>query len=155
MTRRLETTDAYSGLKWVHLSRAEAHSLPSGRLNMVLWAIVAFLIGSGLFKLVVFIGSGAPLGLTFIAALVPVLTGLGLAARLPYALVLAVIMAGITLYSTMRAMGEGQTIWLLVDALVALGILFYLLEGDRPNLIYRYRFRKYSEARGAEEDDAE
>lgn len=147
MTERPEERDPYSGLKWVYVTRDEVIGHPKGRLNLVLWLIAAFLIGSGLVKLWVFATSGAPLAMVLLSGLAPLLTGLGLALRAPYAIVAAIIMAAITLFSTMRAMGEGQSILFLFDALVALGIIFYLLDGDRPNFIYRHRYRKYSEER--------
>ncbi len=145
MTRRIEERDAYSGLTWVYVTPEEVRGHPKGRLNLVLWAIVAFLVGSGLLKLVVFLGAGAPVGIALVSGLVPLLTGLGLALRLPYALVAAIVTAGVTLYTTIGAMGSDQSVWFLLDSLVAVGIIFYLLDADRPNFIYRHRYRKYSE----------
>lgn len=145
MTKRIEERDAYSGLTWVYVSPEEVRGHPKGRLNPVLWAIVAFLVGSGLLKLVVFLGAGVSPGMALISGLLPFLTGLGLAFRLPFALVAAIVMAGVTLYTTVGAMGGGQSGWFLLDSLVAAGIIFYLLDADRPNFIYRHRYRKYSE----------
>lgn len=145
MKRRIEERDAYSGLNWVYVDPGQVRAHPKGRLNAILWAIVLFLVGSGLLKLVVFVNAGASLSIALLSGLLPVLTGLGLALRVPFALVIAIIMAGITLYSTVGAMGSDQSIWFLFDSLVAVGIIFYLLDGDRPNFIYRHRFRKYSE----------
>ena len=147
MTDRPEEQDPYSGLRWVYVTRAEVFGHPKGRLNAILWGIVVFLIGTGLLKLWVFASAGAPLAMVLLSGLLPILTGLGLAVRAPLALVAAIVMAGVTLYSTMRAMGEGQSIVILMDAVLAFGIIFYLLDGDRPNFIYRHRFRKYSDAR--------
>ena len=145
MPRRIEERDAYSGLSWVYVDPQQVRDHPKGRLNAILWGIVLFLVGSGLLKLVVFLNAGAALSMALLSGLLPVLTGLGLALRVPFALVVAIIMAGITLYSTVGAMGSDQSIWFLVDSLVAAGIIFYLLDGDRPNFIYRHRYRKYSE----------
>jgi len=147
MTKRLEERDAYSGLSWVYVTPEEVRGHPKGRLNPILWAIVVFLLGSGVLKLVVLAGAGAPVSMALLSGLLPVLTGAGLALRVPYALVIAIIMAGITLYTTVGAMGSEQSVWFLVDSLVAAGIIFYLLDGDRPNFIYRHRYRKYSELR--------
>lgn len=145
MTKRLEERDAYSGLTWVYVAARDVRGHPKGRLNAALWAIVLFLVGTGLLKLAVFVNAGASLSMAALSGLFPVLTGVGLALRVPFALVIAIIMAGITLYTTVGAMGSDQSIWFLVDSLVAVGIIFYLLDGDRPNFIYRHRYRKYSE----------
>jgi hypothetical protein len=145
MKRRFEERDVYSGLSWVYVEPNVVREHPKGKLNPILWAIVLFLVGSGILKLVVFLNAGAAPSMALLSGLLPVLTGLGLALRVPFALVIAIIMAGITLYSTAGAMGSDQSIWFLFDSLVAAGIIFYLLDGDRPNFIYRHRYRKYSE----------
>lgn len=145
MSRRIEERDAYSGLTWVYVSPRDVRDHPKGRLNTILWAIVLFLVGSGLLKLIVFVDAGAALSIALLSGLFPILTGLGLALRMPFALVIAIIMAGIALYTTVGAMGSEESLWFLVDSLVAVGIIFYLLDGDRPNFIYRHRYRKYSE----------
>jgi len=74
-----------------------------------------------------------------------VITGLGLWARMPWAIIVAIIMAGFTLYAFARNIGADPSMLLLVDALVAVSMIFYLVEGDRPNLIYRHRYRRYSD----------
>lgn len=145
MSKRIEERDAYSGLTWVYVSPDVVRGHPKGRLDAILWAIVIFLMGSGLLKLVVLTGAGASILGALLSGLLPFLTGLGLALRLPYALVVAIVMAGVTLYTTVRTMGTDQSVWFLVDGLVSVGIIFYLLDGDRPNFIYRHRYRKYSE----------
>jgi len=73
----------------------------------------------------------------------PILTGLGLAFRVPWAIVMAVISAGLTIYALVRGFGGGG-VMTLFETLISVGVLFYLVEADRPNLIYRYRYRKYS-----------
>lgn len=145
-----EKPDPYTGLTWAYVSRADAHAHPKGRLGLALYGIAGFLLLSGLFKLVTLWPAGALTALG--AGALPMLVGLGLLARIPWSLVLAVVMAGFTLYTTFRAYNadgafiDGATgLLFLFDALASVAILFHLLEGDRPNLIYRHRFRKYSD----------
>ena len=40
---------------------------------------------------------------------------------------------------------------LMIDA-IGIGIVFYMVEGDRPNLIYRHRYRSYRAEREAGDD---
>ena len=139
--------DPYSGLQWVYVTRVEAHAHPKGTLGPVLWAMALFLILSGLAKTYAFTASGAPLWGILLAGILSILTGIGLILRMPWALIVAAASAAVTLYLTVIGMRTGASLPLLFDALVSLGILFHLMEGDRPNLIYRYRYRKYSEMR--------
>ncbi|WP_377506758.1 hypothetical protein [Octadecabacter sp. R77987] len=144
MTDNNERPDAYSGIPWVNVTPQQARALPQGNLGLILYLIIAYLIVTGLFKLWAFSAAGYPLGVIVLGAALPILTGLGLWARMPWAIIVAIIMAGFTLYAFARNVGTDPSFLLLADALVAVGMIFYLVEGDRPNLIYRHRYRKYS-----------
>jgi len=152
MTERTEKTDPYSRIPWVYVSRAEAHAHPKGQLGPVLYAICGFLILTGALKTVVFFMAGEPLWSVAISGVLPVFAGLGLYARMPFALVLTILMAGLTLFLAilgMRALAEPgvteiERVIPLIDAVIAAAICFHLMDGDRPNLIYRHRYRKYS-----------
>ena len=41
-------------------------------------------------------------------------------------------------------MGAERSVIYLFETIANVGILFYLIDGDRPNLIYRHRYRQYS-----------
>lgn len=144
MSERHEKQDAYSGIPWVYVSPEEVRAHPKGRLSPTLWATGLFFIASGLAKGWVLAAGGAGTGLALLAGALPLLTGVGLLIRAPWALVLAVVSAGLTLFSLFRDIGGEAGLYYLAEALVMAGILFYLLDGDRPNFIYRHRFRKYS-----------
>ena len=152
MTNRTEKTDPYSRIPWVYVTREQAHAHPKGRLGPLLYAIAAFLILSGAVKLYVFLSAGAPLWMVLMSGLLPIAAGLGLLARMPFALVLTILLAGLTLFFAilgMRDLSEPgvstvERVLPLIDALVSAGICFYLMDADRPNLIYRHRYRKYS-----------
>jgi len=137
--------DPGAGIPWVDVTPQQARAHPKGRPGLTLYVIIAYLIVSGLFKLWAFTGAGYPVTVIVLGGALPVITGLGLWARMPWAIIVAIIMAGFTLYAFARNIGADPSMLLLVDALVAVSMIFYLVEGDRPNLIYRHRYRRYSD----------
>lgn len=143
--------DLYSGIPWANVTREQARAHPQGQLNLILWGIALYLIGSGLWKTWMLWQADMPLMAIGLSGLLPVLTGLGLIIRAPWAVVLAVILAGLGAFAFVKALGQGVDPAILIDGLIAVGVLTYLLEGDRPNLIYRHRYRKYSALK--EKDD--
>lgn len=145
--------DSYSGIPWVYVDPVEARAHPKGQLTLALYGIIAYLLVTGALKLIVFLMAGYPMGVVILGAVLPVLAGLGLWLRAPWAVVVTILMAGFSLYAFARNLRANPDLMLLVDALVAVGIIFYLLEADRPNLIYRHRYRKYSALREGEHDD--
>lgn len=142
--------DYYSGIPWVYVDPAQARAHPKGQLTPVLFVIGLYLVGIGLWKAYVFADAGYALGVVILGGILPVLAGAGLLLRMPWAIVVTIVMAGFTLYSFARNLRADPDPLLLVDALVAVGVIFYLVEGERPNFIYRHRYRKYS----VEDDDA-
>lgn len=134
--------DPYSETRWVYVSREMAHGHPKGKLGVVLYAVVAVLILTGLYKIYLVLSGGEPLWVAAIVGGIPVLAGLGLLIRMPWSIVLVVFMAGISLFGFINSV-DGTGVWVLVENVAALGLLFYLVEGERPNLIYRHRYRSY------------
>ncbi|MEJ6639466.1 MAG: hypothetical protein QNL58_03850 [Octadecabacter sp.] len=143
--------DFYSGIPWEHVTRAQAHSLPQGMLGLILWGAVIYFIGIGILKFYLTLNFGASVGVAVLNSIWPILTGLGLAFRVPWAVIMAMISAALTVYALIRGLGGDGSLITLAEVLINVGILFYLIDGDRPNLIYRHRYRKYS----VDEDDAE
>lgn len=141
----------YSGLPWEYVTREQAHGHPMGKLGVVLWAIVVYFIGIGVLKMYFVISFGGGIGVALLNGLWPLLTGLGLAFRVPWSVIMAMISAGLTTYALVRGLGGDGSIIVLLETLASVGILFYLLEGDRPNLIYRHRYRKYSVEAGQDD----
>lgn len=140
--------DFYSGIPWVYVTREQAWAHPKGRLNGVLWAIGLLFVGIGLAKAWFILSSGGGIGLALFNAVWPVLTGIGLLMRVPWSIYLAVVSAGLTIYTLVRGFGDSQSVYYMLETVAYVGILFYLIDGDRPNLIYRHRYRKYSAVRG-------
>lgn len=145
--------DFYSGIPWVYVTREQAWAHPKGRLGVVLWAIGLMFIGVGLTKGWLIYGVSDSLGLALFNALWPVLTGAGLLLRVPWAVYLAVVSAGFTIYALIRGFGDPQSVFYLMETVAYVGALFYLIDGDRPNLIYRHRYRQYSALKEIEGHD--
>ncbi|PWG16634.1 hypothetical protein [Salibaculum griseiflavum] len=148
-----QTPGAYSGIPWVHVEPEVARAHPKGQLTFALRVIAGYLVVIGLFKLWVFWGAGYAPGVILLGGLLPVLAGLGLWARMPWAVVVTLVMAGFNLYAFVRNVGADPGLLLLFDGIVSVGIIFYLVEGDRPNFIYRHRYRKYSVLDGNKDGD--
>lgn len=144
MSDQKEQSDFYSGIPWVYITPTQARSLSKGALGPVLWAIVAyFLFVAGLkFWWVLSVGGG--LGIAVLNSIWPFLAGAGLALRVPWAMVMAMIAAAVTIYALVRGLGGDGSLIVLAETVANVGILFYLIDADRPNLIYRHRYRKYS-----------
>lgn len=139
-----EKPDAYSGIPWVHVDPETARAHPKGQLTLALRVIAGYLVAIGLFKLWVFWGAGYAAGVIVLGGVLPILAGLGLWARMPWAVVVTLVMAGFNLYAFVRNVGADPGLLLLFDGIASVAIIFYLVEGDRPNFIYRHRYRKYS-----------
>ncbi|MCF2872105.1 hypothetical protein L0664_13600 [Octadecabacter sp. G9-8] len=136
--------DFYSGLPWVNVPPEQARAHPKGKLNLILWLIAAYFVAIGALKFGLVLSYGAGIGVAILNGIWPVLTGIGLALRVPWAIIMAMISAGLTVYALVRGLGGDGTLITLFEVIANVGILFYLLDGDRPNLIYRHRYRKYS-----------
>ena len=145
--------DFYSGIPWVYVAAGQARAHPGGKLNLILWIIAVYFIAIGVVKFGVMISIGAGVGMTVLNGIWPFLTGLGLALRIPWAVLMACVSAGLTVYALLRGIGEDGSIVILLETVANTGILFYLIDGDRPNFIYRHRYRKYSVERGQVADD--
>jgi len=143
MSKNQSKPDFYSGIPWVYVTGEQARNLPKGRLNPTLWLIVGYfiLVAALGFWLAFYYRAG--LGTALVYGVLPLLTGLGLAFRIPWSVVMAMIVTGLSAYGLIRGLG-GNSVLALLQTIANMGILFYLVDGDRPNLIYRHRYRKYS-----------
>ena len=156
--RREERQDAYSGIPWVYVGRQEVWAHPKGRLSGLLWAIALYLILAGLGKAGLLMSQGVSVGWALLLGAFPLACGIGLILRAPWAVILAGVSAGLTVFQLLAGLGQVGTLggnaidvgglspqlWTLIHLLISVGIVFYLMDGDRPNFIYRHRYRKYS-----------
>ena len=145
--------DFYSGIPWVYVSPEQARGHPKGQLNLILWLIVAYFVVIGFVKMGFMLAFGAGVLAAFLSGIWPLLTGLGLAMRVPWSIFMASVSAGLTVYALLRGFGSDGSFVIMLETVANAGILFYLIDGDRPNFIYRHRYRKYSAERGQDGDD--
>lgn len=136
--------DFYSRIPWVYVPPDQARAHPKGKLNLILWLIVGYFIAVGLLRFYLTLQAGFTPLEALLNGIWPVLTGLGLAIRMPYAILMASVATGLTVYALLRGVGVDGTGIVLLETVANVGILFYLVDGDRPNFIYRHRYRKYS-----------
>lgn len=134
----------YSSIPWVYVTAREAHAHALGKLGPFEWLIVAYFIGISLLKFWLVLDYGAGLDVAILNSIWPFLVGIGLALRVPWAIIMAMISAALTAYILVRGLGGGGDLITLFEMIANVGILFYLIDADRPNLIYRHRYRKYS-----------
>ncbi|AKS46619.1 hypothetical protein SAMN05444287_1736 [Octadecabacter temperatus] len=144
MSDKPSRRDFYSGIPWVNVTAQEAHAHPLGKLGPIEWVIVVYFIGISILKFWLSFDYGMGLGGAFLNSIWPFLVGLGLALRVPWAVIMAMISAALTAYALVRGLGGGGDLITLFEMIASVGILFYLIDADRPNLIYRHRYRKYS-----------
>jgi hypothetical protein len=154
MTDKKKRGDFYSGIPWVSVSPEQARDHPKGALGPLLWVIVAYFISIAVLRLTLSLYYGAGPMIALFNFIFPFLVGLGLAFRSPWAVIFAAISAGLTVFSLLRGLGGDGNLITLFETLANVGILFYLVDADRPNLIYRHRYRKYSVADAGPDADA-
>lgn len=146
--------DYYSGIPWVYVDPDQARAHPMGKLGLAMWLIVAYFIAVAIMKVYLSFSYGAGAGVAFLNAIWPFLAGVGLALRVPWSIVMAMISAGLTIYALLQGVEGPNPLLSLGQTIANVGILFYLIDGDRPNLIYRHRYRKYSVERGEDADQS-
>ncbi len=133
--------DVVTGARWVYVSREMARGHPKGGLSLPIYAIVLMLVGSAAIWFYEFVSYGFELG-ALLLSLVPMLAALGLMLQSPVAVTLVVIMFAMTAYNLITGIEFLNALGLL--QLIALGsAVGYLLEGARPNLIYKHRYRSF------------
>ncbi|WP_137699931.1 hypothetical protein [Marimonas lutisalis] len=148
--RRATAPNRETGMSWVTVSREEAHAHPKGQLNWLIYLIIVyFAVVAGLKAWVVTqFGGGALLMLG--ASVLPLLTAGLLWLRAALARVLVVASGILTVFQTMNSgfrglaeLGMGSALYGLAEIVIILVITIYMWEGERPNLIYANRYRRY------------
>ena len=145
--------DFYSGVPWVYVPPEQARAHPKGKLNLILALIAGYFIAIGVLKFGLALSYGTGLPTAILNGIWPLLTGIGLAMRVPWSILMACVSAGLTVYALLRGFGEAGSLVILLETIANVGILFYLIDGDRPNFVYRHRYRKYSVEAGQDSDD--
>ena len=150
MSDKPKRRDFYSGIPWVNVTAQEAHAHPLGKLGPIEWTIAIYFIAISILKFWLAFDYGYGFGVAFLNSIWPFLVGLGLAFRVPWSVIMAMVSTALTAYALVRGLGGGGDLITLFEMIASVGILFYLIDADRPNLIYRHRYRKYS----VEDDNA-
>lgn len=150
MSDKPSRRDFYSGIPWVNVTAKEAHAHPLGKLGPIEWAIALYFLAIAILKFWLVLSYDFGFGAAVLNSIWPLLVGLGLALRVPWAVIMAMVSAALTAYALVRGLGGGGNLITLFEMIASVGILFYLVDADRPNLIYRHRYRKYS----VEDDNA-
>lgn len=142
--------DPETGIPWITVPQQTAHDHPKGQIGGPLLVVLAYLLLGGGFKLWIHLSTGAGIGALVLGGALPVIAGLLMAQRQGWGYWLAVLSCGYVFFHGIQYVG-GHLIW-LVDMIGAAATLFYLFDGDRPNLIYRHRYRQYSVVEGKGDD---
>ena len=144
-------TDPTSGGTWVYVSRAMAHAHPMGQLNWVLYVIVLYMAVLAASKVSMALQTGGGWVL-WAAALLNLLTAFGLYFRVPWALILALLQIVFPIIVFVTALSNAAIGFLIAELVFLIFAFFYLIDSDRANLVYRYRYRAFGPLPG--EDDA-
>ncbi|MDE0968616.1 MAG: hypothetical protein OSA51_04335 [Octadecabacter sp.] len=144
MADKKKRGDYYSGIPWVFVTPEQARAHPKGVLGFWLWVIVVYFIATAFLKFYLSLNYNEGLTIAILNSVWPLFVGFGLAIRAPWAVIMAAISAALTVFALVRGLGGNGSLITLFETLMNVGILFYLVDSDRPNLIYRHRYRKYS-----------
>ena len=137
------TQDRLTGATWVHVAPELARNHAQGKLNALLWAIVVAIAIGGGSKIAAFTAGGALFWL--FGGLFQLLTAWLLAIRAPWAVVIVGAQLIISLISLAISLQESVSLFKMIELGFSIAVLSYLIEGDRPNLIYRHRYRSFRE----------
>ncbi|MEQ3625284.1 MAG: hypothetical protein ABNH26_10650 [Celeribacter sp.] len=138
------------GSHWVDVPAAAARAHPKGRPGAAIWACALWLAVAAALELwLVTIGFGGSWAIVF--SVLSLLAAAGLMQRVPLALWLTMLICLRQLWRLLSLVGGGAVLlqtgfgplqgMIVAQAALALAVGFYLLDGDRPNLIYRRRYR--------------
>ncbi|WP_208352046.1 hypothetical protein [Pseudaestuariivita rosea] len=130
--------DKETGGRWVEVTPAMAHAHPKGKPGIAIWLIVAWFGTTAILQITMLLIGTLPIFLIFLP-IINALTAVALASRAPAAVWLTMIAGGLQVLLMMMA-ASPITVF---TAAITLLIIFYILDGDRPNLIYRHRYRSF------------
>lgn len=130
--------DKQTGAQWVNVTPEMARNHPQGKLTIALRGIAAVFLAFGTLRIAL---NGAYWG-DLLGGGLQMLTGIMLMMRAPWAVLLAGAQLLLTIFGLVTS-GFGDHWSDLAMLVFSFGALFYLVEGDRPNLIYRHRYRTF------------
>ena len=107
----------------------------------MLWIIVIIFLGTAGFQVWQTLNGLASFG--WVGAILKIATAVLLVLRAPWALVLAMVQLIVSVFTLATFLVDGISPFAIVELIFVVFAVSYLMEGDRPNLIYRHRFRSY------------
>ena len=135
------------GRHWVYVSEAQVRGHKKGKFEPLIWTICLWFVCVG--GLEIILGSSTSLPrLCYGFAMFAVGVGLVFRNRQAYLVALFIpIILVIRFFSQATNYGtivvSPSQYYDLINALVTVGVCFYMFEGDRPNFIFRRRYRSY------------
>jgi hypothetical protein len=147
VTNTLITRPDSFGRQWIYVTDSQVREHPKGHFGVFIWIICLWFACVGGLEIVLGSISSMP-RLVFGVLVFITSAGLVLRNRLAYLLALFVPMIFLIRFFS-QATSFGTTIvnpsqyYDLINAMVAVGVCFYMFEGDRPNFIFRRRYRSY------------
>ena len=135
------------GRQWIYVTDLQVRDHPKGHFGVFIWIICLWFACVGGLEIVLGGLSSMP-RLVYGVFVFITAVGLVLRNRLAYLMALFVPMIFLIRFFS-QATGYGTTTislaqyYDLVNALIAVAVCFYMFEGDRPNFIFRRRYRSY------------
>ena len=135
------------GRHWVYVSEAQVRGHAKGQFGLMIWLICLWFVCVGGLEIVLGSSTSVP-RLAYGLALFATGAGLVVRKRLSYLAALFVPMIFLIRFFSQATSYGTATIspaqyYDLINALMTVGLCFYMFEGDRPNFIFRRRYRSY------------
>jgi hypothetical protein len=147
VTNTLITRPDSFGRQWIYVTDSQVRDHPKGHFGVFIWIICLWFACVGGLEIVLGGLSSMP-RLVYGVFVFITAVGLVLRNRLAYLMALFVPMIFLIRFFS-QATGYGTTTisaaqyYDLFNALIAVAVCFYMFEGDRPNFIFRRRYRSY------------
>lgn len=149
------------GRHWVYVTAEEAFGHPKGRPGLAEYAMALWFAGIGAIEASISLSFGQFGVVQGVFTVLLMFCAVGLILRSPWSYVLSILLAVREMFGFIQLIGGGAyevppmlALYGVANAIVGTGIIFYLIEGDRPNFIYRHRYRSYrAEARIRAEEE--
>ncbi|MGH1459453.1 MAG: hypothetical protein ACRBBT_11195 [Paracoccaceae bacterium] len=136
-------TDKATGAQWVYVTPQMARAHPKGRLSLWLWLIVTYFAAVATLRGIEVMHYGAmPLAQMGIMIGIPLVCAALLALRAPWGAPLVIVLSVLSVVGSVSHISEADPV-ALFNTIVLIGVAVYLYDADRPNLIYRHRYRSY------------
>ncbi len=148
--------DQNTGAQWVYVTAQMARAHPKGRLSIELWLVVAYFVAVAAVR-VADVAAYGQSGAWIVYAVqigIPLLLAALIALRAPWSASVAIVLVGLGVVASLKGLEQADDPLQIFNIAVLIGIAVYLHYGDRPNLIYRHRYRSYAPIEGEDQGGA-